>query len=70
MNKYNVGDRVHCYRAPNKHWTPFDFHGTITRVADTGDGFEYTVTNAPEIYPNFPCLIWESEIIGLIKDIK
>jgi hypothetical protein len=67
--KYKVGDEVYCYRKESKSWTGFDFNGIITDINDTGNendsDYEYRVTNAPKTW-GMPCLIWESEIKGLI----
>ena len=73
MNKYNVGDVVKCYRKGKelRAPTPFDFTGVITSVNDAGYGeesrYEYEVTGAPILMTGFPCLIWESEIVKVVK---
>ena len=72
MNKYNVGDVVHCYRKETDATMGFDFTGAILSVADVGypeEDWEYDVENAPIAFFG-RCLIWESEITGHAKDIK
>lgn len=69
MNKYNVGDVVHCFRG-TPYVTSFDFTGEILSLADTGEGWEYEVKNAPMTLFGPPCLIWESEITTKITSRK
>jgi hypothetical protein len=70
MNKYNIGDVVHCYRKETLTQTGFDFTGVILSVANAGyideEDWEYDVENAPIIsFFGQRCLIWESEITAL-----
>lgn len=57
--KFKVGDKVRCYREED-----FDFVGIVLTCANTGDEWEYSVTNAPTLFPErtWPILIWESEM--------
>jgi hypothetical protein len=65
-NKYNIGDKVHCYRPDTKQQFGFNFKGMVIEAHDTGEGWEYAVTNAPpipglEFLPN-GVIIWEHEM--------
>ena len=64
MNKYSVGDCVRVFRGPEDTTIGLDFVGEILSATDTGEGWEYVIQNAPMIITGFPCLVWESEIIG------
>ena len=71
MNKYNVGDIVHCFRQETEHVTGFNFTGRVLSIANVGypkEDWEYDVENAPKLAIGFnlPCLIWEEEITGKV----
>lgn len=68
--KFAMGQSVHCFREDNEAWHGFDFTGQVLHIADTGEApvasdFEYRVSNAPEVAPGFPLLIWESEMTAV-----
>ena len=69
MNKFNIGDQVHCYRKSSKGISPFDFVGIVEDFNDVGEeDYEYLVSNAPKKESGeFPLLIWESEMILIRK---
>lgn len=62
--KFSVGQMVHCFREETEHLNGFDFTGKVVSCALAGDMWEYSVTNAPAIFPGsvFSMLIWESEM--------
>jgi hypothetical protein len=59
--KFNVGDKVHCYREETDEWFGFDFKGKVLSVNIIDDDVEYTVSNAPRHFFG-PLLIWEEEM--------
>lgn len=59
--KFKIGDKVKCFREGTKDWYGFDFEGEVKWGDDTGDGVEYSVTNAPDTVFG-PMLIWETEM--------
>lgn len=65
MAKFKIGQQVHCFRK-HGYAMGFDFIGTILSCANTGSleepDWEYAVSNAPELIPGFPILIWEYEM--------
>lgn len=62
--KYQVGQRVKCFREETDHVYGFDFIGEITAINVVDDDeIEYSITNAPILYGFMPCSIWEQEII-------
>lgn len=60
--KFKVGDKVHCFRMDSDSMWGFNFYGEVLSVSDTGDGYEYNVSNAPFLIFGFPILIWEHEM--------
>ncbi len=60
--KFSIGDKVRCFRAETPDVFGFNFTGHVKHQADTGEGWEYGVSNAPLLFLGFPMLIWEFEM--------
>ena len=60
MNKFKIGDKVHCFRDGENG---FAFLGEVTTVTQLDeDSYEYSMTNAPMLRCSWPILIWEYEM--------
>ena len=76
MAKFRIGEQVHCFRKECRDFQGFDFVGEVMSASDTGEGVEYSVSNAPQnrAIPRksmkFPLLIWESEMEAVNVPIK
>jgi hypothetical protein len=67
--KFNIGDTVRCFREETDDLCGFDFVGEVEWANDTGEGIEYRVSNAPNLWVGRlgPILIWEEEM-ELVQD--
>ena len=62
MQKYTIGTKVRCFRKEDENWYGFDCVGIITnaRTDLPFEDWEYAIDDCPY-------LVWESEIIEVVK---